>query len=39
MAGRVNKVILGGNLGKDPEISRIQDGRTLANMSNETWAP
>ena len=27
MAGYVNKVILIGNLGKDPEMRRTQDGR------------
>ena len=27
MAGSVNKVILVGNLGKDPEVRRTQDGR------------
>ena len=33
MAGSVNKVILVGNLGKDPEIRRTQDGRPVANLS------
>jgi len=33
MAGSVNKVILIGNLGKDPEIRRTQDGRPIANLS------
>jgi single-strand DNA-binding protein len=40
MAGSVNKVILVGNLGKDPEIRRTQDGRSIANLSiatSETW--
>ena len=40
MAGSVNKVILVGNLGKDPEIRRTQDGRAIANLSvatSETW--
>jgi single-strand DNA-binding protein len=40
MAGSVNKVILIGNLGKDPEIRRTQDGRPIANFSvatSETW--
>jgi len=40
MAGSVNKVILVGNLGKDPEIRRMQDGRPIANLSvatSETW--
>ena len=32
MAGSVNKVILIGNLGKDPEIRRTQDGRPVANL-------
>jgi single-strand DNA-binding protein len=40
MAGSVNKVILIGNLGKDPEIRRMQDGRPIANFSvatSESW--
>jgi single-strand DNA-binding protein len=40
MAGSVNKVILVGNLGKDPEIRRTQDGRPIANLSvatSESW--
>ena len=40
MAGSVNKVILVGNLGKDPEIRRLQDGRPVANLriaTSETW--
>jgi single-strand DNA-binding protein len=40
MAGSVNKVILVGNLGKDPEIRRTQDGRAIANLSiatSEQW--
>ena len=40
MAGSVNKVILVGNLGADPEIRRTQDGRPIANLSiatSETW--
>lgn len=40
MAGSVNKVILVGNLGADPEIRRTQDGKAIANMSiatSETW--
>ena len=36
MAGSVNKVILIGNLGKDPEIRRTQDGRPIANLSVAT---
>jgi len=40
MAGSVNKVILVGNVGKDPEIRRTQDGKAIANLSiatSETW--
>ena len=40
MAGSVNKVILVGNLGKDPDIRRTQDGRPIANLSiatSDTW--
>ena len=40
MAGSVNKAILVGNLGKDPEIRRTQDGRVIANLSvatSESW--
>src|SRR5438270_13113056 len=40
MAGSVNKVTLVGNLGKDPEIRRTQDGRPIANLSvatSESW--
>jgi len=40
MAGSVNKVILIGNLGADPEIRRTQDGRPIANLrvaTTESW--
>lgn len=40
MAGSVNKVILVGNLGQDPEIRRTQDGRPIATLSvatSESW--
>jgi single-strand DNA-binding protein len=40
MSGSVNKVILIGNLGADPEIRRTQDGRPIANLriaTSETW--
>jgi single-strand DNA-binding protein len=40
MAGSVNKVILVGNLGKDPEIRSFQNGGRVANFSlatSESW--
>src|SRR5579871_4907787 len=40
MAGSVNKVILVGNLGKDPETRRMQSGDPVVNLSvatSETW--
>ena len=40
MAGSVNKVILVGNLGKDPEVRRMTSGEPVANLSvatSETW--
>jgi single-strand DNA-binding protein len=40
MAGSVNKVILIGNLGRDPEIRSTQDGTRVVNLSvatSETW--
>ncbi len=40
MAGSVNKVILIGNLGRDPEIRSMQDGGRVANLSlatSESW--
>lgn len=36
MAGSVNKVILIGNLGKDPEVRRLENGAVLANFSLAT---
>lgn len=40
MAGSVNKVILVGNLGRDPEVRHTQDGKPVVNLSvatSETW--
>lgn len=40
MAGSVNKVILIGNLGRDPEVRSLSDGSPVVNLSlatNETW--
>ncbi len=40
MAGSVNKVILVGNLGRDPELRSTQDGMRIANLAvatSETW--
>ena len=40
MAGSVNKVILIGNLGKDPEVRRLNNGEPVVNLSvatSESW--
>lgn len=40
MAGSVNKVILVGNLGRDPEVRTMQNGGKVVNLSlatSETW--
>ena len=40
MAGSVNKVILIGNLGADPEVRNMQDGRPVVNLrlaTSESW--
>jgi single-strand DNA-binding protein len=40
MAGSINKVILVGNLGKDPEVRATQDGREICNLTiatSDTW--
>jgi len=41
MAGSVNKAIIIGNLGRDPEIRSTQDGREIANITvatSENWS-
>jgi single-strand DNA-binding protein len=40
MAGSINKVILVGNLGADPEVRAMQDGREICNLriaTSESW--
>lgn len=40
MAGSVNKVILVGNLGRDPEVRRMPSGEPIVNLSvatSDTW--
>jgi len=40
MAGSINKVILIGNIGKDPEIRTTNDGREIASLTlatSESW--
>src|ERR1700723_2716848 len=40
MAGSINKVILVGNLGRDPEIRSTNDGMRIANLAlatSESW--
>src|SRR5690606_25744571 len=40
MAGSINKVILVGNLRRDPEIRMTQDGKEIANLAvatSESW--
>ena len=40
MAGSVNKVILVGNLGRDPEVRHTQDGTAIVNLNiatSENW--
>ena len=40
MAGSINKVILVGNLGRDPEVRRMNNGDPVVNLSvatSESW--
>lgn len=40
MSGSINKVILVGNLGRDPEVRNMQDGSPVVNLTiatGETW--
>ena len=40
MAGSVNKVILVGNLGRDPEVRRLNSGAMVVNLrvaTSELW--
>jgi len=40
MSGSVNKVIIVGNVGKDPEVRSMQDGGKIVNLTvatSETW--
>lgn len=40
MSGSVNMVIIAGNVGKDPEVRRMQDGTPVVNLSvatSEAW--
>jgi single-strand DNA-binding protein len=40
MAGSLNKVILIGNLGKDPEVRKLPSGEPVVNLriaTSETW--
>lgn len=40
MSGSVNKVILVGNLGRDPEVKNLADGKKVANLSiatSQSW--
>lgn len=40
MAGSINKVVLLGNLGKDPEVRRLNSGKPVVSFSvatSETW--
>ena len=40
MAGSINKVILVGNLGRDPEVRSMQSGQKVVNLAlatSESW--